>query len=202
MFIETVPEESAEGTLADYYEQQRAAWGFLPNYAAAFSTRPEVAVAWGALNNAVRNGMDRRRFEIATIGAARALRSTYCMAAHSAFLRDVCGDEPTMVTIAEDPSGAALSDQDRAVYEFAARVAQDAAAVGQSDVDRLRDLGLSEGDIADVVFAAAARCFFTRVLDGLGAQLDAETASTFAPEILASMVVGRPPVEDPRSSPG
>jgi len=201
MFIETVPEESAEGTLADYYEQQRAAWGFLPNYAAAFSTRPEVAVAWGALNNAVRNGMDRRRFEIATIGAARALRSTYCMAAHSAFLRDVCGDEPTMVTIAEDPSGAALSDQDRAVYEFAGRVAQDAAAVGQSDVDRLRDLGLSEGDIADVVFAAAARCFFTRVLDGLGAQLDAETASTFAPEILASMVLGRSPAEDHPASP-
>ncbi len=202
MFIETVPEDRAEGLLAAYYEQQRAAWGFLPNYAEAFSTRPEVAVAWGALNNAVRDRMDRRRFEIATIGAARALRSTYCTAAHSAFLRDVCGDEPTMVTIAEDPSGAALSDQDRAVYEFAARVAQDAAAVGQSDIDRLRDLGLSEGNIADVVFAAAARCFFTRVLDGLGAQLDAETASTFAPEILASMVVGRSPAEAPRSIPG
>jgi uncharacterized peroxidase-related enzyme len=201
MFIETVPEEGAEGPLAAYYEQQRAAWGFLPNYAAAFSTRPEVAAAWGALNNAVRNGMDRRRFEIATIGAARALRSTYCTAAHSAFLRDVCGDEPTMAAIAEDPSGAVLSDQDRAVYEFAGLVAQDAAAVEQSDVDRLRHLGLSEGDIADVVFAAAARSFFTRVLDGLGAQLDAETAATFAPEILASMVLGRSPAEDHRASP-
>jgi alkylhydroperoxidase family enzyme len=33
--------------------------------------------------------MDRRRFEIATIAAARALHSTYCTAAHSKFLRDV-----------------------------------------------------------------------------------------------------------------
>ena len=202
MFIDTVPEESADGALAEFYRQQKSAWGFLPNFAEAFSTRPEVARAWTLLNKTVRDGMDRRRFEIATIGAARALRSTYCTAAHSAFLRDVCGDEPTMVMIAEDPSGAALSDQDRAVYEFAARVAQDAAAVGHSDIDRLRNLGLSEGDIADVVFAAAARCFFTRVLDGLGAQLDAETASTFAPEILASMVVGRSPAEDEGSSPG
>ena len=32
MFIETVPEERAEGPLAAYYEQQKAAWGFLPNY--------------------------------------------------------------------------------------------------------------------------------------------------------------------------
>jgi uncharacterized peroxidase-related enzyme len=191
MFIDTIPEEAAKGVLAEYYRLQKGAWGFLPNYAAAFSSRPEVAMAWDALNKTVRNGMDRRRFEIATIGAARALRSTYCTAAHSKFLRDVCDDEPAMTAIADDPSGASLSDQDRAVYRFAMQVAEDAASIEQSDVDRLRELGLSDGDVADVVFAAAARCFFTRVLDGLGARLDVQTAATFAPEILESMVVGR-----------
>ncbi len=195
MFIDTIPEEGAAGVLAEYYELQKGAWGFLPNFAAAFSTRPEVAMAWGVLNKTVRDGMDRRRFEIATIGAARALRSTYCTAAHSKFLRDACDDEPTMIAIAEDPSGAGLSSQDRAVYQFAAQVAKDAASIEQSDVDRLRELGLSDGDVADVVFAAAARCFFTRVLDGLGAQLDDQTAATFAPEILGSMVVGRAAAE-------
>ena len=193
MFIDTIPEEVAEGLLADYYQQQKDAWGFLPNYAGAFSSRPEVAMAWGSLNKAVRDGMDRRRFEIATIGAARALRSTYCTAAHSKFLRDACDDETTMMAIAEDPSGAGLSDLDRAVYEFAARVATDAASIGQRDVEGLRELGLSDGDVADVVFAAAARCFFTRVLDGLGAHLDVQTAATFPPEILESMTVGRSP---------
>ena len=139
--------------------------------------------------------MDRRRFEIATIAAARALRSTYCTAAHSTFLRDVCGDEPTMVALAEDPSGDGLDEQDRAVYRFATRVAGDAASIGQDDVDALRAVGLTDADVADVVFAAAARAFFTRVLDGLGAQLDAETARTFAPDVLASLVVGRPVAE-------
>jgi hypothetical protein len=43
-----------------------------------------------------------------------------------------------------------------------------------------------------VVFAAAARAFFTKVLDGLGAQLDRQTAETFAPALLESMLVGRP----------
>jgi hypothetical protein len=42
------------------------------------------------------------------------------------------------------------------------------------------------------VFAAAARCFFTAVLDGLGTQLDAQTAATFTPAVLDSLVVGRP----------
>src|SRR6476619_2394618 len=102
MFIDTVPEESATGALAEFYQQQKSAWGFLPNFAGAVSSRPEVARAWTVLNKTVRDGMDRRRFEIATIGAARALRSTYCTAAHSKFLRDACGDEPTMLAIAED----------------------------------------------------------------------------------------------------
>jgi uncharacterized peroxidase-related enzyme len=192
MFITAVSEDGADGAVAEYYARQRKAWGFLPNYAGAFSTRPDVAKAWDLLNGAVRNNMDRRRYEIATIAAARALRSTYCATAHSKFLRDNCGDEATLYAIAEDASGATLADQDRAVYRFAAKVATDAASVEQADVDALRAVELSDADVADVVFAAAARSFFTRVLDALGAQLDAQTADTFAPELLESMIVGRP----------
>src|SRR5690349_21237651 len=123
MFIETVPESAAVGELADYYAHQRTAWGFLPDYAGAFSTRPDVAEAWNTLNATIRGGMDRRRFELATIAAARALRSTYCTAAHSKFLRDVCGDEASLRSLAEDPSGASLGEPDRSVYAFATKVA-------------------------------------------------------------------------------
>lgn len=192
MFIDAVPEDAATGALAEYYQQQRTAWGFLPNYAGAFSTRPDVAQAWNILNATIREGMDRRRFELATIAAARALQSTYCTAAHSKFMRDVCGDEATLRSIAQDPTGAALSPHDRAVYEFAAKVAVDAASIAQPDIDQLRNAGLSDAEIADIVFAASARSFFTRVLDALGAQLDAETAQTFSPVLLESMLVGRP----------
>jgi uncharacterized peroxidase-related enzyme len=191
MFIETIPEQAATGPTAEYYQQQRNSWGFLPNYAGAFGHRPDVAQAWNALNLAIRGGMDRRRFELATIAAARALRNTYCTTAHSKFLRDVCGDETSLHRIAEDPAGETLDEQDRAIYRFAAKVATDAASVQQDDIDSLRAVGLSDTDIADVVYAAAARCFFTRVLDGLGAQLDAQTAQAFDPELYASMIVGR-----------
>jgi uncharacterized peroxidase-related enzyme len=195
MFIDAVPEGAATDSLAEYYRQQRSAWGFLPNYAAAFSTRPDVAQAWDTLNRTIRDGMDRRRFEIATIAAARALRSSYCTAAHSKFLRDICGDEAAMRSIAQDPSGAGLDRQDRAVFEFAGKIATDAATVEQSDIDRLRDVGLSDADIADIVFAAAARSFFTRVLDGLGTQLDSQTAEAFPPDLRPSMIVGRSAAE-------
>jgi uncharacterized peroxidase-related enzyme len=195
MFIEMIPEHDATGATAEYYRQQRDGWGFLPNYAGAFGHRPDVAQAWNALNLAIRGGMDRRRYELATIAAARAVRSTYCTVAHSKFLRDVCGDEASLRRIAQAPAGETLDEQDRAVYRFAAKVATDAASVEQNDIDQLHAVGLSDADIADVVYAAAARCFFTRVLDGLGAQLDAETAQEFDPELYASMVVGRQAAE-------
>jgi uncharacterized peroxidase-related enzyme len=192
VFIRATAEQDADGELAEYYRQQRDVWGFLPNYAAAFASRPDVARAWNALNTVIRDGMDRRRFEIATIAAARTLRSSYCTAAHSKFLRDKCGDETAMRAIAGDPSGAALSEVDRAVYTFACKVAADAASVDQGDIEALHVVGLSDAEIADVVFAAAARSFFTRVLDGLGAQLDLQTAEAFSPDLRESMIVGRP----------
>ena len=80
---------------------------------------------------------------------------------------------------------------------FATKVAQDAAAIDPADVEALRTVGLTDADVADVVFAAAARCFFTAVLDGLGTQLDEQTAGTFAPALLQSMVVGRPVAVSP-----
>jgi len=92
-----------------------------------------------------------RSNEVATIAAARALQSTYCMAAHCKFLRDQCDDEATMRTIAADPSGATLDATDRAVMDFAARVATDL----RDSVRALVDRTTRERDVAGVVLQAS-----------------------------------------------
>ena len=60
-----------------------------------------------------------------------------------------------------------------------------------ADLQRLRDLGLSEADITDVVFAAAVRCFFSKTLDALGVLADASYRE-LPPELQEALVVGRP----------
>ena len=192
MFIDAPDETSVDSEVADWYQKQREAWGYLPNYAPAFATRPDVARAWSTLNNAVRGHMDRRRFELATIAAARVYRSTYCMAAHCKFLRDDCDDESTMRAIAADQDTPNLSTTDRAVMDFATLVARDASSITAADVQQLRGHGLSDPEIVDVVFAAAARAFFTKVLDGLGVQADVELGTTFDPDVRRQVTVGRP----------
>jgi hypothetical protein len=63
--------------------------------------------------------------------------------------------------------------------------------VTPDDIERLRALGFTEAEIVDVVLAAAARCFFSTVLDGLGVEPDAKYAG-LDPELRDTLTVGRP----------
>jgi uncharacterized peroxidase-related enzyme len=192
MFIRPEEKPGTEDALARWYGQQEKAWGYMPNYAALFAGRPDVAEAWTRLNLTIRDGMDRRRFELATIAAARSRSSTYCTAAHSKFLRDVCSDESSMTALASDPSGSSLDPVDRAVVVFAAKVASDPTSVGSDDVGQLREQGLTDADIADVIFAVAARCFFATALDASGAEPDRQLGDAFDSDTRAELAVGRP----------
>jgi uncharacterized peroxidase-related enzyme len=159
------------------------------NYERAFAERPDVYAAWVQLNTAVKAGMDLRRYELATLAAARRLRSSYCCLAHGSVLAERFG-EPVR-EIALDHRSAGLDKVDVAVMDLAERVADDATSITDGDLQRLRDLGLSDTDVMDVVLAAAARCFFSKTLDALGVQPDARYRD-IEPELRDALVVGRP----------
>jgi len=159
------------------------------NMERAFAERPEVYAAWAQLNGAIKAGMDLRRYELATLAAARRLRSSYCCLAHGTVLLERF-DEP-LLEIALDHRAAGLDEVDVAVMDLAERVVDDATSIDDSDLQRLRDLGLSDTEIMDVVLAAAARCFFSKTLDSLGVLPDA-SYRRLAPELRDALVVGRP----------
>jgi alkylhydroperoxidase family enzyme len=71
MFIQTTPPEQADPAQAAAYETATTQFGFLPNWALAFGRRPAALAAWQQLNAAIRGGMDRRRYELASTAAAQ-----------------------------------------------------------------------------------------------------------------------------------
>ena len=75
--------------------------------------------------------------------------------------------------------------------DLAERVVDDASSIDEADLQRLRDLGLSDAEIMDVVLAAAARCFFAKTTDALGVLPDASYRE-LEPELREVLVVGRP----------
>jgi uncharacterized peroxidase-related enzyme len=195
-FIELVPEAPASSPEDAVLEAGRAHLGYTPNYARAFAHRPALFQAWLQLNGAIKATMDQRRYELVSLAAARRLRSSYCSLAHGMVLADqVFGDRTTVSAIAADRDAAGLDDVDRAVMDLAEQVVDDAAAVSDAQVARLRELGLEDAEILDVVAAAAARCFFAKTLDGLGVQPDGPFAG-LEPDLRAALTVGRPIEED------
>jgi uncharacterized peroxidase-related enzyme len=177
-YVRTIPVDAAEGAAADLYRPEIAAAGHVTNMTQLFSLRPEVYAAWGALKNAIRDNMDLRRYELATLAAARALRCRYCVGAHAAVLESHFYDHTQLEAIMRDFRDAGLSEADVAVMDLAEKVALHAYKVSQEDVDELRGHGLADVEIFDVTLAAAARCFFSKTLDAMGAQPDEEYAET------------------------
>jgi len=88
-----------------------------------------------------------------------------------------------------------LEAVDAGVMEFAAKVAQDASSVTQADVDRLRELGLSDEEVVDVALTAALRSFFTKTLDALGTEPDASFRE-LDPVLRDRLTVGRAIADD------
>jgi alkylhydroperoxidase family enzyme len=173
-FLEPIEDE-------EFAAPDRELFGYTPNFSSLFVRRPAAYAAWRQLNGSIKETMDLRRYELATVAAAGELRSSYCALAHGKVLFDRFGFTP----------GDAVSDEERAVQEFARKVVADATSVTQEDIDRLRGFGLTEDEIFDVVLAAAARCFFSKTLDALGVAPDAEFRD-LPPEVREPLTVGRP----------
>lgn len=200
-FIHTVPVEQADGDVRAMYEQNQASSGYVPNYAKLFSHRPQVMAAWGALIGSIRANLDLRRYELVTLAAARALKSSYCALAHGSVLLRQFYDPERLGAIAEDYAAAGLAPADVAIMAYAEQIVRDATAVTEADIRGLREHGLSDAEIFDIAAATTARCFFSKLLDALGAEAD--SAYGELEEALARrLTVGRPISQAPQERVG
>jgi len=190
-YIQTVPPEEASGTLRELYDQDLANNGYIANHTRAMSLRPEAIAAWRKLLGAIRPNMDLRRYELVTIAAASALHSTYCTLAHGAVLRTKVFGPEQVEAIAKDYRNAGLEPSEVAMMAFAEKITRNAYKVAPEDIDNLRSHGFSDAEILDIVLAASARNFFSRVLDAVGAEPD-EAYLKLEDSLRDALIVGQP----------
>lgn len=189
-FIRTIPVAEATGDAKALYDQAREPSGLVPNYIKAFSLRPDVYAAYQPLVRAIRSRMDLRRYELVTVATALALESSYCSLAHGEILRDkILGAEQTE-TFARDFRAADLTAAEKAIVAFAQKIARQASSVTQDEVEALRGHGLTDDEIFDIAAASSIRCFFSKLLDAVGAEPD-HTYASMAPGLRQVLTVGR-----------
>ena len=191
-FIEQVTDEEAAGRAQELLDAERASLGYVQNFTRLFATRPDVFDAWQQLRTAIAGPMDTRRYELATVAAAAEIRCSYCSLAHGKILAEQFDGTETVLGLVSGDGSDALDAADRAVVDLARKVADEAASVTEDDIDRLREAGLTDGEIFEVILAAAARCFFSKVLDAAGVLPDATFRSLEPPELREALTVGRP----------
>jgi uncharacterized peroxidase-related enzyme len=190
-FINTVSDYEALNDVKQLYDKNRESMGYVPNYTRLFSHRPQVMAAWGNLLGSIKANMDLRRYELVTLTAARALKSSYCMLAHGSVLRQKFYTAEQLAQIARDYHTADLTAAEVAMMAYAEQIARDATAITQGDIDALRGHGFTDPEIFDIATTATARCFFSKTLDALGAQAD-EVYLELEAGLRESLVVGRP----------
>jgi alkylhydroperoxidase family enzyme len=113
------------------------------------------------------------------------------MLAHgSVMLKELCSTEE-LTRIAQDYQTADLTLAEAALMGFAEQVVLDATAVTQSHIDTLHRHGFTDAEIFDITTVAAARCFFSKTLDALGAEPD-NAYMALDKNLRQALTVGRP----------
>ena len=189
-FIATTPPVEADGEVREMYERQEDHYGYVPNYAKVFCYRPEIMRLWADLLAGIRRPLDKRRFELVTVAAAHALRSTYCSLAHGKALTEFFSANEIQALISDAATGP-LSAAELAMVNLARQVARDASSVTAADVSALKEHGFTDAEIFDIVATAAARAFFSKLVEGLGADADS-TFFGMEESLRESLTVGRP----------
>jgi uncharacterized peroxidase-related enzyme len=172
-YIRTIPEEQAEGVLREVYDQQIKNTGAVSNYHQLLSLHPEVMSAYGEMVKTFRSKMRLRRYELIMMAAARIIGCRYCLLSHGRLLLKNDFDEAQIEAIIRgNYADASLTDEEIAIMRFAEKLSHHAYEMQQADVDGLRGFGLSDEEILDITLAAAARNFQSRILVGLGIEIE------------------------------
>jgi len=93
--------------------------------------------------------------------------------------------------VVHDYRSAGLTAAEVAMCAYAEKITLHAYKVTPEDIDALRGHGLTDAEILDVALAASFRAMYSKVLDAVGAEPDAEYLA-LEPSFLKALTVGRP----------
>lgn len=92
------------------------------------------------------------------------------MEAHGEDLRALTHDEKLVQTLKEDYRHASLDARTRAMLDFAVRITRDVHSLTAETIADLRQAGLADEDILNVVEIAGFFNYYTRVAEALGVE--------------------------------
>ena len=127
--------------------------GFIPNVFMALAHRPDELRAFVAYHDALMkrdSGLSKAEREMIVIATSAENSCLYCIISHGAILR-IYSKHPTLSDqIAANYRKADLTDRQKAMLDFAVKICNRSAEVGEEDFAELHAHGFSDEDIWDI----------------------------------------------------
>jgi uncharacterized peroxidase-related enzyme len=175
------------------FDEDLAEDGFVWNVSRLWAHQPDtVRQLFELMSQAFRaSGLSFRQRGILVTAAASTLGDSYCSLAWGGKLAGASDAPLAAGVLTGEDSG--LTDQEKAIADWARKVAKDPNATTPADIQALRDRGLDDGQIFAITTFVALRLAFSTINDSLGAQPDSQLARSLPREVREAVTYGRPP---------
>ena len=151
--------------------------GFIPNVFLAWAHRPDEFRAFFAYHDALlekEGGLTKAEREMIVVATSSLNHCHYCVIAHGAILR-IRAKQPLVADqVAVNYLNADLTPRQRAMLDFAVKVAERSHEVNDGDLAALRGAGMSDEDIWDIGSIAALFALSNRVANMMALKPNAE----------------------------
>lgn len=118
-------------------------------------------------------GMSRAEREVGALAASMVNRCIYCAAVHAARHAQIEGPALTDALFA-DGAAAEMSARDRAIFDFAVALSEAPSQATPDHLAALREVGLDETEILDLILSTALFGWANRLMHVLGDPVRAE----------------------------
>ena len=145
--------------------------GFVPNVFLALARRPEEFRAFFAYHDALMDkegGLTKAEREMIVVATSGANQCQYCVVAHGAILRIRAKNPLVADQVAINHRKADITPRQRAMLDFAMKVALESHAMGDADFEALAKAGFSEEDAWDIAAIAAFFALSNRMANVTG----------------------------------
>ena len=132
--------------------------GFVPNVFLALARRPDEFRAFFAYHDALMEkpgGLSKAEREMIVVATSGLNHCGYCVVAHGAILRIRAKNPLIADQVAINPAKADLTPRERAMLNFALKVAERSHAIDEADYEALRRSGFADEDAWDIAAIAA-----------------------------------------------
>jgi uncharacterized peroxidase-related enzyme len=176
-WIRIIDESEAEGKLKVYYDEIAKARGKVANIMKIHSLHPESMKTHIEFYLAImfqQGGLRREQRELIATVVSAANQCAYCTHHHAEALKFYWKEDEKLRRLIEDYTQIELSEKDRAMVEYAAKLTLRPGEMTEADVEKLRGAGFSDEEILQINLIASYFNFVNRVASGLGVEFSEE----------------------------